>query len=441
MVFLGYILASENQAEYMADVKLAAKLEKNDVLENAMKQKVMQMSETQPAIQPPYDLEKTIKSIFATIKEPVNVDVSEVLESKPPTPLDFEISDKTDELNRPLTAQEEINIENKLDPVNIKKMFKNLPKPIYEKMSDIAEEKMSDIAEDLEEKPAPNVAKLFKKELPKPIYDPPVDDSVLSSVLKDTESIQYLTKLYNILSSKEKDPVKKYGNSNEILINLNVRNRLGFILKDDPTAIVYGARSNREKKGKHLLKYDEKTFSPVFADTGEPLDDSLLRKTIELNLNKLGKNNINIRGKGLADSDIYIDLKDDNLVVKRSSKAKNKLIYLTNISPLLKKTILQMQKDKSFDLDIYDVLKESEKQVINKLITLLKLDTPDRVKSSIQDAIFNLKNRYEILIGEMRAGNDGKIVSDELKQVVIKLYDLKAIGLRKKNAILNALNE
>lgn len=419
MVFLGYILSPENQAEYMDDIKLAAKLEKNDILENAMKkvmQNQQQMSENSQQGGSTPDLEKTIKSIFATIKEPVNVDISDVIESKPPAPLDFEISEKIDELNRPLTAREEINVENMPSSVKLSKNISN----------------ESAKSNETSTSGTPTVASAGS--------DTPTVASTIG-----LEGLNTLKGYYDQIKDQ------KMGNTmpdfNET-VKSDIKDILIKILRYNPDAVIYGAPNNYIKKPtsdhKLIILTENGVDNLVFAKKNKEggfnkLKDDHLRKTIELNLTK--PKDLNIVGQGLADDKIYIDLKDDNLVVKRSSKAKNKLIYLTDISPLLKKTILQMQKDKSFDLDIYDVLKASEKQVINKLITLLKLDTPDRVKSSIQDTIFNLKNRYEILLGEMRAGNDGKIVSDELKQVVIKLYDLKAIGLRKKNAILNALNE
>lgn len=147
-----------------------------------------------------------------------------------------------------------------------------------------------------------------------------------------------------------------------------------------------------------------------------------------------------VPGRGIStNTKTFIDLSNDMLVVKQSSKSKSKVINRP-LSPLLKRVVQNLQKTGELDVELYDLLKEPEQDAVNKIITLSKLQTPDRVRENQKDRVFNLRNRYDILLGELQAGNDGSLVKNELSEIVQSLYDIGEIKLSKKNAILSVLN-
>ena len=93
-----------------------------------------------------------------------------------------------------------------------------------------------------------------------------------------------------------------------------------------------------------------------------------------------------------------------------------------------------------FEVDDYNNLGDQDKKVVDKLIYYLKLPSPDNMKNLSNDENFKLKTKYEILIGELAAGNHGKLLIDEIKDTLKKLNDNKGITKYKYSVLLKAIN-
>lgn len=131
-------------------------------------------------------------------------------------------------------------------------------------------------------------------------------------------------------------------------------------------------------------------------------------------------------------------LRNGNLAIYRP---KSNIMYLNkrSISPKLVSIIQDIRQNKTFDITAYDALKESEKIIADKVINLAQVDFPAKMKRSLDELIWNLKQRYEILLGSYNAGNDGKLVTDEIKSVLKELLKHKAISKSKHDYILKAI--
>lgn len=133
-------------------------------------------------------------------------------------------------------------------------------------------------------------------------------------------------------------------------------------------------------------------------------------------------------------------LRKNNLLIYRP-KTNSTLITRKNISPTLMKIINSIRSTMKFDIDDYEKLKLGEQKTVDHVINLLHLDYPPKMKRALDEENWNLKNRYEILISEVNAGNSGRMVITELKGVVDKLKMNKVIGIKKHKSIMSALNE
>lgn len=131
-------------------------------------------------------------------------------------------------------------------------------------------------------------------------------------------------------------------------------------------------------------------------------------------------------------------LRRGNLSIYRP---KSNVMYLNkkSISPKLVQIIREIKQDKKFDINDYESLKESEKIIADKVINMAQVDYPVKMKRALDETIWNLKQRYEILLGSYNAGNDGKLVTDEIKSVLKELLKHKAISKSKHDYILKAI--
>lgn len=110
-----------------------------------------------------------------------------------------------------------------------------------------------------------------------------------------------------------------------------------------------------------------------------------------------------------------------------------------NMTPLLHKMIKSIKKDMKFENDDYANLSKKEQMVMDKVVNFLRIDN-DISGGLLQDENFNLKNRYEILISSINAGNGGKLVFQELKKVLKQLKNNRAISPAKYKIIMDELN-
>jgi len=131
-------------------------------------------------------------------------------------------------------------------------------------------------------------------------------------------------------------------------------------------------------------------------------------------------------------------LRKGNLSIYRP-KSNSVVVSRRNMSPILIKIINEIKSTMKFNLDDYDRLKVMEQKVVDHVINLLRMDYPPKMKRALDEENWNLKQRYEILLSEINAGNGGYMVVNELKDVLGKLKENKVINNRKYKLIISAL--
>jgi acyl-CoA-binding protein len=87
-------------------------------------------------------------------------------------------------------------------------------------------------------------------------------------------------------------------------------------------------------------------------------------------------------------------------------------------------------------------LSEKEKGLLDKLITLAGLKKQlNYKKSKTEPSILDLKNRYNVLSGEIEAGNNSADVKKELIDIIKLLVEKKVISKSDSIEMINEINE
>ncbi len=131
-------------------------------------------------------------------------------------------------------------------------------------------------------------------------------------------------------------------------------------------------------------------------------------------------------------------LKKNQLTIYRPF-SKITVASKTGISPLLKKMILDIQNTLEFEQKDYENLEGDEKRIIEIIIRSQKDMKNYNIQALIDQDDYKTKKRLEILVGQVNAGNNSKLIREEMKALLKKLYDNKAISLPKYRNSLNAI--
>ena len=405
MVFLGYILPPENQKVYNNDVALAlanyqkdlinASFEKMEPTEQKKLVNLMNTTST-PTID---DLTKLINTLSATAtKAPLTVRTDESVEPErkmtaEEMAIKSAISQRESELNRKLTLEEENIIINQV---------KNQGR-VSAEISPASSAATS---------PTGSMLSIGT-------------DTTISSLVEDIKKLK---------------DVGIFKPPNNLIKEL-------FIREIKEGKILYGAPSNaqKDKKPANILSLTADKKNLIFSN-GKHLPDKQLSVSLKINLDLLeGKG---IKGKGMSAVNgeknfgaYHLSLpalRKGNLSIYRP-KSNSVVVSRRNMSPILIKIINEIKSTMKFNLDDYDRLKVMEQKVVDHVINLLRMDYPPKMKRALDEENWNLKQRYEILLSEINAGNGGYMVVNELKDVLGKLKENKVINNRKYKLIISAL--
>lgn len=88
-----------------------------------------------------------------------------------------------------------------------------------------------------------------------------------------------------------------------------------------------------------------------------------------------------------------------------------------------------------FDLNLYHRLNKEQSLIMNDLLQRSGMDDVLRIRVS-EDDMKTLLDRYELLRGQILAGQDAIEVRKELKHIVLKLVQLKKLPLRMAHDLL-----
>lgn len=132
------------------------------------------------------------------------------------------------------------------------------------------------------------------------------------------------------------------------------------------------------------------------------------------------------------------ELKRGNLSISQPF-SKSYVLHQKNISPLLKKMILDIANTLEFDKQDYYNLDGEEKRVIEKIIRAQKDMKEYNIKKLIDDDDYKMKKRLQILVGQINAGNQSHLVKEEMRQLLKNLFDNRAISLYKYQQAIKSL--
>lgn len=253
------------------------------------------------------------------------------------------------------------------------------------------------------------------------------------------------------LSEKYKDVGLSETAIKKEIKNLNFNKNREFLVKEVKSGkTVYYANAPNQKKIKQdlVLSYNDATGKLETID-GKELPKSSYKRTLEwIMMPQLGSG---LSG-GAVRSPYYSSYSPNfgNLHLMEKSLKKNQLtIYRpyskitvaskSGISPLLKKMILDIQNTLEFDERDYQNLEGDEKKVIERVLRAQKNMKNYNIQALIDEDDFKAKKRIQILIGQVNAGNNSKLIREELKVLLKKLYDNKAISLPKYRNSLKAI--
>ena len=433
MVFLGYILPPENQKAYNDDVELALANYKKDLVNASLEkmppvvqQKLIDLINVQNTTKSNLptaidDLTKLLNPLPPSPKQPLTVLTTGSAGSSTPletkrkmTPKEMAIASAetllSEQVKRLLTPEEKKDISNKAE------MQGRLSAEISPTSS-------------AESSPTNSDAKSSSSTAPLTFTDQSDFDNVdqqLEVLRMNGASENVITKMLDSIEQARKKT---------ILINSIKKKK-----------IVYGAKSNNQKTKDpaNILSLNDKD-QLQFPD-GKPFTDNLLSTTIKLNAALLeGKG---IRGKGMSAvngeknfGNFHLSLpalRKGNLSIYRP-KSNSIVVSRRNMSPTLIKIINEIKSTMKFNLDDYDRLKVMEQKVVDHVINLLRMDYPPKMKRALDEENWHLKQRYEILLSEINAGNGGFMVINELKDILGKLKENKVINDRKYKLIISAL--
>lgn len=134
-------------------------------------------------------------------------------------------------------------------------------------------------------------------------------------------------------------------------------------------------------------------------------------------------------------------LRKNNLIIYRCN-TNSTLLNHKNMSPSLLKIVMDIKKTMphKFQMEDYNKLNENEKKVVEHIINILRLPIPDDMNRVLSTENYNLKSKYEILIGELSAGNYSKEIKKEIKDVLNKMKKNKIINSTKYNRLIKTLD-
>lgn len=146
---------------------------------------------------------------------------------------------------------------------------------------------------------------------------------------------------------------------------------------------------------------------------------------------KLPKGMIYVMGPSLLKGDLRV-----------YAKSGRPIMSISKISPAFQRIVRDVIDRNTFDPQDFSAIEPSESADVNQFITISKPVSPSGVdRLANADMVWKLKKRYEVLVGQLSAGNDGLIVRREMEDILRSLMRVYAINPVKAKGLIKALNE
>lgn len=148
-------------------------------------------------------------------------------------------------------------------------------------------------------------------------------------------------------------------------------------------------------------------------------------------------------GHGLTKNQLY--LMEPQLIkghIRLYNKSGRPVVSRSNVSPQFQRIAKDIVDRNTFEADDYSNVDPKESADVNKFIEATKPIQPRNInRLSNADTIWQLKKRYEVLVGELSAGNTGKVVRDEMETILRNLIRLHALNQDKGRELIRSLRD
>lgn len=231
--------------------------------------------------------------------------------------------------------------------------------------------------------------------------------------------------------------------------------------KDDPANNWFSfIRYNTEirKEGSSIQKSPDNDGIDILQSIAEAnvnYENGLYRPTKDRTTNGLGvgsPDNIgssrvvyksNKGGNGVAKGQLYLML--PQLIkghIRLYNKSGRPVVSRSNVSPSFQRIAKDIVDRNTFEADDYSNVDPKESADVNKFIEATKPIQPRNInRLSNADTVWQMKKRYEVLVGELSAGNTGKLVRDEMETILRNLIRLHALNQDKGRELIRSLRE
>ena len=126
--------------------------------------------------------------------------------------------------------------------------------------------------------------------------------------------------------------------------------------------------------------------------------------------------------------------------IRLYSKSGRPVVTRSNVSPSFQRLAKDIVERNTFEADDYSGLEPKETADANYFIKMTKPIQPRNIdRLSNADTIYQLKKRYEVLVGELSAGNTGKVVLTEMEEILRKLIRMHAMNEKKGSQLIRNL--
>lgn len=271
--------------------------------------------------------------------------------------------------------------------------------------------------------------------------------------------------LFEILQAK----IDKKGHTR----NLIHQTITAYDTRDQPTAsnmkitLVDGIFKFSSTKETSMAGSMKKTLRwyPDYPDRAVDVITSLKRAIKDISNSRVGVNGT-ISGLGVSEDPdkigstrvVYRSSKNPNSVAKGQlylmqpqlirghirlyNKSGRPVVSRSNVSPAFQSIARDIVERNAFEADDYKNLDPKETADANMFIqSTLPIQPRNINRLANADTIWKMKKRYEVLVGQMAAGNDGKIVRDEMADILKNLIRMHAMAESKGRDLIKALRE
>jgi hypothetical protein len=138
----------------------------------------------------------------------------------------------------------------------------------------------------------------------------------------------------------------------------------------------------------------------------------------------------------------YDNLDELNLNVKYASGSQIPKIPRTVISEEMSALLMSLVDTQELNFELGKQLKDHEKDLLGLIMKTSGLAKQLKfIKSKIEPSRSDMKLRYNVLIGELEAGNNSQIIIQELKEVIEKLIKLNLMTSTQGEELIEDLRD